>query len=232
MFAFFKHILSFFSRPEPQFHICAEQAIHLATERVQELLCENGTSLTNLCQLIERSENENDLKIAFARLNDIMWKLSLFAPLTEQKGIIFQALKELKYSEKLGFYLNSALTPHEAINEYKTVVVQELAARIRKLENFNHRNKKFEDDLFATYLPRSYSRTLELEGKVKGQLEDLCQSLIPPRRKRSFSKITEGGTDESAEIHRESISGESHPTVKVIGSGRKKRRWDSSTYSG
>ena len=232
MLAFFKHILSFFSRPEPQFHVCSEQAIHLATERVQEVLCENGTSLTNLCQLIERSENENDLKIAFARLNDIMWKLSLFAPLTEQKGIIFQALKDLKYSEKLGFYLNSALTPHEGINEYKRVVVQELAARIRKLENFNHRNKKFEDDLFATYLPLSYSRTLELEGKVKGQLEDLCQSLIPTRRKRSFSKMTEGGTDESAEIHRESISGESHPTVKVISSGRKKTRWDSSTYSG
>ena len=72
MFSFFKHMLSFFSTPEPPLHVCAKQAIRLATERVQELLCENGSSLTNLCELIECSENENELKIAFARLNDIM----------------------------------------------------------------------------------------------------------------------------------------------------------------
>ena len=170
--------------------------------------------------------------MAFDQLNAIMWTLSSIAPLTEQKGIIFDVLKELKYSDKFGFFLSSALTPQEAINEYKTAVVQELSVRIRKWENFDRHNKKFEDDLFATYFSRFSSQPLEVEGIVEGQLVDLCHKLVPPRRKRSFSKITKHGTVEDAEILPESISHESQPMVKVTSPGRKKRRWDSSNYNG
>ena len=124
---------------------------------VQDLLSAKGSSISNLCQLIERCDNENELRVGFDCLNEIMWTLSMIAPLNVQKGIIFDVLQEMKFSDKFDIYLNSAVTPHEAIKEYKTVVVQDLALRIHKRENFNRHNKAFEDELFCTYFPRSFS---------------------------------------------------------------------------
>ena len=68
----------------------------------------------------------------------------MIAPLTEPKGISFAVLKEMKCSHKLGFYLNSELTPEEAINEYKRAVVKDLSIHIRKRYNIKHRMKTFE----------------------------------------------------------------------------------------
>lgn len=132
--------------------------------------------------------------MAFNSLNEIMWTLSLIAPLTEQNGIISQVLKELKSSQKLCFYLKLAPTPHQALQDYKRAAVQELAEHFLKFENFQRQNSTFEKSLFATYFPRTLSLPKEVETTVQAKLTDLCETILSPSRKRSFSKFTEGST--------------------------------------
>ena len=48
------------------------KAIHLSMQRVHKLLREYGTSLPDICLLIERAENKDELKLAFARLNKVL----------------------------------------------------------------------------------------------------------------------------------------------------------------
>ena len=225
-------MLSFFLPRGTESHVSVKKAVELVTQRVRNLLSENGLSFTDLCLLIERAENKNDLKLAFNCFNRIMWSMSLSAPLTEQNGIIFHVLKVLNFSDKFGSYLSSAPTPHQAIRAYKTAVVQELAAHIRQLENFKCHNSSFEDDLFSTYFPTPMSHLHQVEGSLQGQLTELCQSVLPPCRKRGFSKISQCGTGECAEIHPDSKSGQTHSTFKETNAGSKRRRCQNSTYKG
>ena len=191
--AFLRHVISFFFATDSRSNIGAKQAVRLATQKVRDLLIDSESSLTDLFHDIERAGNDSNLKLAFNRLNEILWALSTVAPLTEHKGIIFTALKELGYSHKFASYLNSALTPYQAINDYKTSIVKDLSVHIRKRDNFKRSNKSFEDDLFLTYFPQTYSQQLDLDTSLtlQGQLSSLTESVLSPCRKRGFSKITQ-----------------------------------------
>ena len=206
----------------------------MAKERLQDSFTDKRSSLTVLCHEIERSDNENDLKVAFNHLNEILEKLAMIAPLTEPKGISFAVLKEMKCSHKLGFYLNSELTPEEAINEYKRAVVKDLSIHIRKRYNIKHRMKTFEDNLFRKFFPQRHSQHLDLENgcTLQGQLANLSQSVLSPCRKRGLSEISQDGIVEYTEKNNGSTTGEIHSTDKGIGNVTKKRRCDSSTYKG
>ena len=229
--AFLKHVISFFFATDSRSNIGAKQAVRLATQKVRDLLIDDGYSLTDMFKDIERAGNESNLKLAFNRLNEILWALSTVAPLTEHKGIIFAALKELGYSHKFGSYLNSALTPYQAINDYKTSIVKELVEHIRKRDNFKRINKSFEDDLFFTYFTQNYSQQLDSDTRqtLQGQLSVLSESVMSPCRKRGFSKITQAGAVEHTKKKRDSFSDKTDSAGKGIRPGRKKRRGESLT---
>ena len=232
--SFFNHLLSFFQSTSSRPHLCAKQTKTMATQRLKNMLNDKGLSLTDLCDEIERSENESDLKLAFNRLNEILETLGMIAPLTEPKGISFATLRELKYSKKLAFYLNSELSPDEAFNEYKRAVVKELAVYNRKRDSIKRRMKTFEDNLFRTYFPQKHSQTLDLEHglTVHWQLGRISHSVLSPCRKRGFSEINQYGNDECTETNPDSMSGKIYPTGKGLGKESKKRRCGSSTYRG
>ena len=196
------------------------------------MLSENGSSFTDLCLQIERAENKNHLKLAFSRLNRIMWTISLIAPLTEQNGVISEALKVLNVSDKLGSYLNSTPTPHQAIRAYKIAVVQELALQIRQWEDFKYHSESFEENLFSTYLTKTTSQHRKVQGTVQGRLTELFHSVLSPSRKRGFSKIAQGETVEYSEEHNNSDSEQTKSTLKERNAGSKRRRCQSSTYRG
>ena len=163
LLSFWKHVLSFFYPAGPGTHVCVQKTINFATQRVRNQLGDNGSSFTKICLSIEGAKNKRNLKVAIDSLNEIMWTMSLIAPLTKQNGIISQVLKELKSSQKFSFYLNSAPTPHQAIQDYRRAAVQELAEHFLKLENFQRHNSTFEDALFATYFPATLSLPSEVE---------------------------------------------------------------------
>ena len=232
LLSFIKHVLSFFNPTVAESYVYDKNTVHLLTQRVWNLLNENGSSFTDLCLQIEGADNQNDLKLAFKRFNYIMWTMSLTAPLTEHNGIIFQVLKELKVSDKFASYLNSSPTPNQAIRAYKTAVVQELAVHIRQLEKFKCQNNSFEDDLFCTYFPPTISHLPVVESRVQEQLTELSQSVLSPCRKRGFSKISQGGTLEYTEIHPDSKSRQTHSILKETNAASKRIRVHNSTYTG
>ena len=218
MLSFLKHVFNFFSPSDPRSTLSVEEAIILATKRSRKLLNEDGSSFTKICISIEEAKSKKDLKVAFSRLNDLMWTLSMIAPLTEQNGIICEVLKELKFSKKFGFYLNTAPTPQEAICAYKTAVVQELAEHYRKLETFRSEHDRFEDALFNEYFPSTFWQSSKVKGTVQEKLTDLCSSIVSPCRKRKFSKCTDSRIIQCMEMGPESKS------------ANKRTRFENSTY--
>ena len=206
MLSFLKNAYSFFFPADLGSNVTFRGTIIVEAERVGKLLNKDGSSFTNICKTIEEAKNMKDLKAAFGKLNDIMWEMSLIAPLTEQNGIICEILKKLKFSKKFGFYLSTAPTPREAIFAYKRAAVQELSVQSRKFKNFRSEHGTFEDALFAQYFPSTFRKPVEVEGTVQGKLTSLCSSIISPSRKRSFFDCTEGGTVHCTEMGLESRS--------------------------
>ena len=102
MLYFFKNVFRFFLPISDGDNVSVRKDIISAAERVRTQLNEIGSSFPNICISIEETKNKNDLKVAFGRLNDAMLILSLVGPLTEPNGIVYEVLKELKFSKKFG----------------------------------------------------------------------------------------------------------------------------------
>ena len=83
MLSSLKHAYNrFFFPADPESNAIVSDAITVAVKRVRELLNKDGLSFTNICTSIEEAKSKQDLKVAFGRLNDIMWRMSMIAPLT------------------------------------------------------------------------------------------------------------------------------------------------------
>ena len=219
-------MLSFFYTAGPQSLISVKNTIELAKQRVQNLLIESGTSLHDICLQIERAENVVDLKVAFSRLNKIMGRISLIAPLGEQNGMISQIMKDLTFSDKFSIYLNSASSPHQAIKAYKTAVVQELADDVDKLETFSRSNNSFERILFSTYFSE-VPQPAGVQGTVQEQLTDLCEKFSSTRRKRTFSNFMDGDSDMFVERGPDTNKSS---TNLIVENPIKKKRFHSSSH--
>ena len=207
-----------------------EKAIYLGTQRVRKLLSEYGTSLPDICIKIESAENKDELKLAFARLNKVLWTMSLTAPLSDETGIISKILKELRCSDKLGYFLMSAPTPHQAILEYKTAIVEELAERVDYLKKFTDKCNRFEADLFSKYFAEVSFTTLGAKDPIYGQLAELSENILSPCRKRKLSRVSADPSVEYAEMGPGNKSSNNDSTSETLSHGRKKRRYGFSSY--
>ena len=109
--------------------------------------------------------------------------------------------------------------------------MKQLSVHIRKRDNFKRSNKSFEDDLFLTYFPQTYSQQLDLDTSLtlQGQLSSLTESVLSPCRKRGFSKITQAEAVEHTKKKHDSFSDKTYSTGKGIGPRRKKRRGEGLT---
>ena len=222
--SFLKHVAGFFHAEDPRSSAQAKKEMQLATQKVRTFLSRNNSSLTDVCLLIECAETRNELEVPFDHLDRVMRILTLAAPFADHKGIIIEALEELKFSDKLRLHLTTAATTHEAVMAYKTCVVQELALNKRKMEILFRRDNSFNEDLLATYFPKAISHQSEVEFSADGQLTDLCQSSL---KKRCFSEMNQCATAMPMEVHHTIGSGNSQPTNKEIIAGRNKRSEDS-----
>ena len=222
--SFVNHVIRFFFATGCKSHFKAEKVIYLATQKVRKLLSEYGTSLPDLCLRIEGAENKDDLKLAFARLNKVMWTISLTAPLNGETGIISKILEELKCSDKLGYFLNSAPTPHHAILAYKTAIVEELAERVDNLESFTRNCNRFEDCLFSRYFAGVESTASGVKDAIHEQLVELSKKMLSPCGKRKLSRITNDPSFEYARMGPNNKSDNNELTFNIISSGGKRRR--------
>lgn len=231
LLSFFKHVLQYFIATGPHSDLYIKKSIQVATQRALKLLRGYQTSLPNLCLLIERAENKDELQQAFARFNKLMWTISLSASFKQQNEIVSKVLKELQFSDKFGLFLKSASNTHQAILNYKNAVVQEFAVRVHEYQEFTRNCKTFEDGLFSMYLPQVSSSVLGVEDTVQGNLRDLAKTMLSPGRKRKLSTITDGTkrkistlTDGTTVPHWEMNPSNSRFTDQNITSTTKRRR--------
>ena len=204
--SFFKHVAAYFLPDDPQANERVNKAKELGIQKVRTFLSRSNSSLTDICVLIECAENRNELQIFFGRLDRIMRILSLAAPLGEHKGIIVEALEELKFSDKFRLHLNTAATAQEAVMTYKTAVVEELAVNNRKMDILSRRDQSFNEDLLASFFPRSAEHQSEVKGTADDQSREHCESCY---RKRGFAEITQS---EGMEVQPTIGSGNTQPT--------------------
>lgn len=204
--SFFKHVAAYFLPDDPQANERVNKAKELGIQKVRTFLSRSNSSLTDICVLIECAENRNELQISFGRLDRIMRILSLAAPLGEHKGIIVEALEELKFSDKFRLHLNTAATAQEAVMTYKTAVVEELAVNNRKMDILSRRDQSFNEDLLASFFPRSAEHQSEVKGTADDQSREHCESCY---RKRGFAEITQS---EGMEVQPTIGSGNTQPT--------------------
>ena len=134
--SFVNHVLRFFFGTGSKSYYKTKEIIHLGSQRVRKLLSEHGKSFPDICLKIESPENKDELKVAFAIFNKVICLMALTAPLNDESEIISKILKELKFSDKFGYFLNSAPSPHHAILAYKAAIVEELAERLDNLDKF------------------------------------------------------------------------------------------------
>ena len=224
------HVVRFFFGTGSKSNCLVEKAINLGTQRVRKLLREYGTSLPEICIMIESAENKNELKTAFARFNKVMWTMSLTAPLNDETGIIFKILEELKCSDKFCYFIMSAPTPQQAIVEYKTAIVEELAERVCNLEKFTEKCNRFETGLFIKYFNGVSSTALCAKDQIHCQLEDLSEKILSPIRKRKLSRTSADPSVDYAEMGAEKDSSNNQLTSESITHGRKRRRYDFLSY--
>ena len=196
----------------------------MAADRVRTQLNENASSFPDILISIEGAKNKEELKEAFARLNDVILTLSLIGPLTEPNGIVYEVLNELKFSKKFGFYLNTAPTVEEAIVGYKTSVVKEVSKNYRKIENFKKEQANFENYLFDIYFSPNAVPPSQMEGTEQHKLTELCESILSPCRKRTYRKCIESGTVLYTEMSPKMKSEKTRLSVEKKSSERKRRR--------
>ena len=230
--SFLKHVVSYFSTPDQCPSASTKKAINLGKQRVQILLSKSGATFNDICLSVEQSENKNDLDIALDCFNRIIWTLKVAAPTNDVDRVVFQALKEMGYSTKLGLYLNSVPTTDQAIMSYKTAIVQELSENIKRLEEFKRRDKSFQEHLFNTYFPVSNSLPSEVDDTAKEQPAGHSLSSPPFCVKRKISEIFEDRRTEWREALPESKRNELHSQQKELTDDRKRRRSNSSSPQG
>ena len=217
-------MLRFFFATGSKSHYKTKEIIHLGSQRVRKLLSEHGTSLPDICLKIESAENKDELKVAFAVFNKVICLMALTAPLNDESGIISKTLKELKFSDKLGYFLNSAPSPHHAILAYKTAVVEELAERLDNLDKFTRNCDRFEDSLFSRYFGGVSSTALGAKDAIHVQLTELSEKMLSPCGKRKLSSISEDPSLEYAGMGPNIKSDKNEMSFNIISSVRKRRR--------
>ena len=186
---FLKHVVSYFLTSDHSSPSSTKRSIGLAKQRVRNLLKQRGLSFTDICLLVEHADNKNDLRKAFQSFNRIIWTLKVAAP-TDTSRVLLQALKDLNFSAKLGFYLNSVPNTDQAIMAYKTTIVQELSENKKRLEDFKRTDNSFQEHLFKTYFPETITQPSEINGAAKGEPTNLRISSLSFGGKRGISEKT------------------------------------------
>ena len=136
--------------------------------------------------------------------------------------MVIEALLTLKPSARFAACLSSAASARDAVTTYKSAVMQELAIVIRQNELRKRREKEFDDELFARFLPEPTSpysdevpspeevaaipKESEVElGSLKRGISLVADSCPIPKKSKipalaSVSRIIQGDTSATASV--------------------------------
>ena len=150
------------------------QVFTLAVKEVKQCLRLTNDSLLKICDDIEHATSRSVIKAVFRRLNSVTRIFLRLAPVERYDALINKALCELEPSPRLQTFLTSAASVQDAITEYKSTVLQDLAAIITRDQEDKRIHEEKDDALFSRFLP------LPSSPEHEAQL---------PKKKRAFSEV-------------------------------------------
>ena len=161
----------------------------LAIQEVRQCLRVAKDSLPKICGEIENSSSRSIIKAVFRRFNSITQIFLRLAPADKYKDLISKALCELEASPRLQSFLATAGSVQEAITDYKSSVLRDLAAIITRNQERRRIDDERDDALFSRILPEPSSPEPEVEvlsrKRAVTEVEELLQRIpkmtrIPP----------------------------------------------------
>ena len=134
-----------------------ERDVSLALQAVSKILVTTGDTFEAICTAVESAASKEQLQTAFGRFNEILQIFWEAFPEVHHYKLVLEALLTLKPSARFAACLSSATSARDAATTYKSAVMQELAIVIRQKERRKRREKEFDDELFARFLPEPTS---------------------------------------------------------------------------
>ena len=171
----------------------AKENIALALQEVAQLMALTNDSLYDICMEAEGASNRDGLKVAFKRFNGVTRILLGAAPGASYDRLTREAFESVRLSPRLSNHLGTAPSVQVAIRDYKTGILQGLAASIRRRAARERHDEELDDELFSRFLPDPVSPVSEAERThtEEDDLSVLRSGSGSPSRKRGVSAVTE-----------------------------------------
>ena len=157
----------------------------LAIQEVKQCLRIAKDSLPKICEEIENASSRSIIRAVFRRFNSITQIFLRLAPTDKYNDLISAALCELDASSRLQSFLTTASSVQDAITNYKSSVLRDLAAIITRNQERRRIEDERDDELFSQILPKPSPEPEFEEVSRKSaitEVEELLQ-LIPKKTK-------------------------------------------------
>ena len=108
------------------------------------------------------------------------------APAPEHDGLIRKALGSLQLSKKFTIFIGFEITVREAIKEYKSSILRDLAITIRRRKEQMRQDDELDRQLFSQLLPEPTSHLSYLDGTSEAKVHKVAHV----SKKRSIQAVT------------------------------------------
>ena len=124
-----------------------------ALKEVHKLLEVTNDSLQAICASIEGAASQDDLRVAFTRLDKIVRIFLGIAPGNKDQLLVREALSKLQLSDRLLKSIRACTSPREGILAYKRSIIKDLALLRQRQDAQAILDEKVNDQLFAQFFP-------------------------------------------------------------------------------
>ena len=180
-----KILQSFMFESEKEESNILGKEFEIALEKVNCLLTSWGTSMVDICNRAETAMDWITLKDAIKSFNSLMRHFRRIGPGNTNYLHIRRALHRLRITKKLSEKLDEATSFHDAINNYKMELSENLALEIQRLKVEDRRDEENDEKIFSLYMPKQKSNTPKRKRRIVVQAE-----AEEPKKKRK--KLNQG----------------------------------------
>ena len=132
----------------------SDETIMLALKKVRDQLSATDRSLCAVCARVQEATTRGELREAFRQFNEVMRTFTEAVPQGADDQQFSELLGSLLSSNRLESLLKSQPSVPEAISDYKTLIIQDLAVALRRKEELLRSSEEHDDLLFDRWLPK------------------------------------------------------------------------------
>ena len=132
-------------------------------QEVGNLLRATKDSMLAIYADVEAAATKDTLKKAFGRLNGIWGMFMSLHVAPENSHLLFDAISSLGVSERMATFLDAAISIKNALLEYKSAIVTQVAGTIRMREDQRRAAGFMDDELLSKLLPDPPSTSSDAE---------------------------------------------------------------------